>query len=289
MRNYIFLILFAVSNAYASISVRDDVGNVVELSAPARRVVTVSPHATELVFAAGAGAQIVGAIKFSDYPDAAKNITRIGDNNAFDLEKIIVLKPDLIVAWSTGNSAIQLAQLKRLNIPIFYSAPSSLMGIADSIARLGHLLGTAKIAQEQSQELQNKITSLRKQYAHRATIRVFYQVWDQPLYTLGGQHIINDVLGICGGVNVFAELKTLAPVVSVEAVMQKDPEVIFMSRTSDADHGLGMWKKITQLSAAKRENLYILENDLLARPGPRMVLGAKNLCEKLEQVRQHKK
>ncbi len=272
----------------AVISVHDDAGNQITLKQTAIRIISLAPHATELLFAAGGGAQIVGVVRYSDYPEAAKLITSIGDSNQLDIERIIALKPDLFVVWESGNAKRQLEQLRQLGIPIFYSEPRKLDDIPDTIIRLGKLMGTGNQAESAAASLRQKMTALRRQYSKRPVVRVFYQVWDKPLYTLGGGHIVNDVIHLCGGENIFATMKPLAPSVSIEAVLLENPEVILGEDKGDQTDGVYWWKQYSVLSAVQHGNLFSMNGDLLSRAGPRMVVGAHVVCERLEQARQHR-
>ena len=194
------LSLTAISmTANAAITVRDDDGNVITLAKPAQRIVAMSPHVTELLFAAGGGERIVGAVTYSDYPEAAKKIPRIGTNRQIDMERVIAMKPDLIVAWMHGSSERQIDTLRQLGIPIFHSEPLKLDGIADNVQRLGQLLGTENVAQPAAAQIRAQFAALTKQYASRPPVRMFYQVWDKPLYTLSGGSIVTDAMRVCGG------------------------------------------------------------------------------------------
>jgi iron complex transport system substrate-binding protein len=272
----------------AAISVRDDDGNVITLQKPAQRIVAMSPHVTELLFAAGGGDRIVGAVTYSDFPEAAKKIPRIGTNRQIDMERVIAMKPDLIVAWMHGSSERQIETLRQLGIPIFHSEPLKLDGIADNVQRLGQLLGTETVAQPAAAHIRAQFAALTKQYASRPPVRMFYQVWDKPLYTLSSGSIVSDAMRVCGGVNIFADLKVTAPVVSIEGVLQADPEAIF--GTAEKDYGgVTLWKPYTTLKAVRNGNLFTLDGELLNRAGPRMVDGTRAMCEMLEQARQHRK
>jgi iron complex transport system substrate-binding protein len=278
-----------IGNTAAAISVRDDDGNVVTLQKPAQRVISMAPHVTEMLFAAGGGDHIVGTVTYSDYPEAAKHITQIGDNSQVDLERVIAMKPDLLVIWRHGSSERQLEQLSKLNIPVFYSDLHKLNDIPDSLLRLGQLLGTEKVAQQAATDLRQKLANLATQYSNRPTVRMFYQVWDKPLYTLNGQHIVSDAIRLCGGENIFANLKVTAPVVSIEAVLQADPEAIFSTaERHPVGGGVDIWKPYKTMTAVRNGNLMTLDGNLLNRAGPRMIAGAASLCEKLEQVRSHR-
>jgi len=281
-------VLAIAANASAAITVRDDDGNVVTLQKPAQRVIAMAPHVTELLYAAGGGDKIVGAVTYSDYPEAAKKLPRVGDNRQVDMERIIAMKPDLIVIWMHGSSERQIETLRQLNIPMFHSEPKKLDGIADNILRLGQLLGTESVAQPAAAEIREKFAALAKQYSNRPPVRMFYQVWDKPLYTLNGVSIVSDAMRLCGGINIFADLKVTAPVVSNEAVLQADPEAIF--GTSEKNYGgVNLWRPYTTMKAVRNDNLFTLDGELLNRAGPRMVPGTAALCEKLELARQHRK
>ncbi len=186
----------------------DDTGAVVTLPAAAQRVISVAPHVTELLYAAGGGSKIVGAVSYSDYPPEAKQLPRVGDNKSLDLERIVALKPDLIVVWRHGNAQRQLDRLRELHIPLFFSEPHRPDDIAVSLTKLGQLLGTSSTADAAAAAYRRDIANLRAQYAKRPAVSVFYQVWDQPLMTLNGEHMVSDVIALCGGRNVFAATAT---------------------------------------------------------------------------------
>jgi iron complex transport system substrate-binding protein len=282
------LIAAMAATASAAITVRDDDGNTVTLQKPAQRVLAMAPHVTELLFAAGGADKIVGAVTYSDYPEAAKKIPRVGDNRQIDMERVIAMKPDLIVIWMHGASERQIDMLRQLGIPMYHSEPLKLDGIADNLVRMGQLMGTEKVAQPAADDIRRQFAALAKQYSSRPPVRLFYQVWDKPLYTLNGKSIVSDAIRLCGGVNIFADLKVTAPVVSVEAVLQADPEAIF--GTSEKDYGsIDLWRPYPNMLAIKNDNLFRLEGELLNRAGPRMVTGTTALCQKLELVRQHRK
>jgi iron complex transport system substrate-binding protein len=274
----------------AAITVQDDGGNTVTVEKPARRIVALAPHVTELLFAAGGGDRIVGAVSYSDFPEAAKNIPRIGDNRQVDIERLIALKPDLIVLWLHGGSGRQVELLKKLGIAMYHSEPHKLDDIAHSVQRLGRLMGTDAVAQPAAQALTGTLAALKLRYANRPPVRLFYQVWDKPLYTLNGEHIVSDAITLCGGDNIFADMKVTAPVVSVEGVLQRDPEAIFGSSERAArDGGVDLWRRYGALRAVRSDNLFTLDGNLLNRAGPRMIEGTKVLCEKIELARQRRK
>ncbi|MDB5936798.1 MAG: cobalamin-binding protein [Massilia sp.] len=287
-----FALLLALPGAssFAAITVVDDAGARVTLAAPAQRIISMAPHITELLFAAGGGERIVGAINFSDHPEAAKKIPLVGSNAQIDMERVIALKPDLLIVWQSGNTGRQLEQLGKLGIPIFQSEPTRIDQVADSLTRFGKLLGTQKAASASAAQFRASIASLSERYGKRPPVRVFYQIWDKPIYTLSGKHIVSDAIHLCGGVNVFGGLKVVAPSVSVEAVLQENPEAIFGSEQYDpADAGIAIWKPYHSLLAVERGNLFRIEGELLTRPGPRLAQGVAQLCEKIELARQRRK
>jgi iron complex transport system substrate-binding protein len=277
----------AAAQAQATITVKDDDGNTVTLSRPAHRVISLAPHVTELLFAAGGGSHVVGVVAYSDFPEEAKKIPQIGSNREVDLERIMALKPDLIVVWRHGSSERQIEMVRKLGIPLFHSEPQKLDDIPESVARLGQLMGTEKAANPAADALRQQLGSLRGRYASRPLVRAFYQVWDKPLYTLSGKHIVSDALRLCGGENIFAKLPVTAPIVSVEGVLQENPEAIFA--TAEKNYGgVSMWKPYGTLLAVRNDNLFTIDGNLLNRSGPRMIAGAAMLCEKLELARQHR-
>jgi iron complex transport system substrate-binding protein len=284
------LILFAAlaaCQARAAVTVKDDDGNLITLQKPAQRVISLAPHVTEMLFAAGGGSHVVGVVAYSDFPEDAKKIPQIGSNREVDLERIMALKPDLIVVWRHGSSERQIEMVRKLGVPMFHSEPQSLDAIADSVAKLGQLMGTENAAGPAAAELRRQLAGLRSRYANRPTVRAFYQVWDKPLYTLNGKHIVSDALRLCGGENIFAKLAVTAPVVSVEGVLQENPEAIFA--TAEKNYGgVSMWKPYGTLLAVRNDNLFTIDGNLLNRAGPRMIAGAATLCEKLELARQHR-
>ena len=270
----------------AAVSVVDDTGRTVTLMQPALRIVSLAPHTTELLFAAGAGKAVVGVVRYSDFPAAATQVPLVGDYNALDLETLMSLKPDLIVGWQSGNPAAALERLRKFNIPIFLSEPRRLDDIATNLERLGALAGVASAANLASAEFRARLTQLRANYSGKTPVTVFYQIWDRPLITLNGQHMVSAVLELCGGKNVFAALPVLAPEVGVESVLAADPQVIIASGSaSSEDHGLAQWARWPSLRAVRNKQLYFVEPDYIQRSTPRLIQGAKEICQALEGAR----
>jgi iron complex transport system substrate-binding protein len=289
MKKYLLIPALCVVqiHAHAAITVNDDDGKPVTLQKPAQRVISLAPHVTELLFAAGGGDKIVGAVNYSDYPEAAKLVPRVGDNRQVDMERILAMKPDLLVIWRHGTSERQIEQLRQLGIPMFHSEPKKLDQIADNLEKIGKLLGTEGAANAAARDLRQKLAALRAQYSTRSPVRTFYQVWDKPLYTLNGEHIVTDALKVCGGQNIFSDQKVTAPVVSVEAVLEADPEAVFA--TAEKDYGgVNLWRPYKSLKATRQDNLFTIDGNLMNRAGPRMIAGTAVLCEKLEEARKHR-
>jgi len=290
MKAPLLALLMLSGSAQAAVSVVDDAGQRVTLARPAQRVISMAPHITELLFAAGGGARIVGAMNYSDYPAAARSIPLIGSNSQIDIERVIAMKPDLLIVWQSGNTARQIAQLQGLGIPVFHSEPRKLDEVATSLLRLGQLLGTEAVAREAASAYSAKLAALRTRYAQRSPVTVFYQAWDSPLYTLNGEQIASDAIRACGGRNIFAGLKTVAPQVGVEAVVQQDPEAIVGGKLyTPQDRGLSIWQPYKGMTAVRRNNLFTLDEELLTRPGPRVVDGAATLCARLDEARARRK
>jgi len=273
----------------ADIRVLDDAGQEVVLARPAQRIVSLAPHITELLFAAGAGAQLVGVSAFSDYPEAARAIARTGGGGGLDLEVIIALQPDLVVAWQSGNPEAGIRRLRMLGIPVFISEPRRLGEVPDTLLRLGQLAGTGAEASVQAAAFTRRHAGLAEQYSGLPAVRVFYQVWDRPLMTVNGEHLISDVIRLCGGSNVFSELPALAPQVDVEAVLAADPDVVIVgSDDAGLSAELQAWRQWPVMQAVAQDQLYTVRRELLVRHSPRILDGAEQLCGILEKVRRNK-
>lgn len=282
--------LIAPHLAHAAVSAVDDAGQTVTLAQPARRIVSLAPHVTELIYAAGGGDHIVGTVSYSDFPPEARDLPRVGDNKALDLERIAALKPDLIVVWRHGNAQKQTDRLRALGMPLFFSEPRKLESIPENLEKLGTLMGTEAVATRAATDFRQQVETLRKTYASRAPVTVFYQVWQQPLMTLNGQHLVSDLLALCGGRNLFANETPLVPTVSVEAVIAGNPEAMLTAgigatRPDKPLADFSMWEKWKQVTAVARNNLFIIDGDLVNRAGPRVVKGAAEICKDLEIAR----
>jgi iron complex transport system substrate-binding protein len=273
---------------HADIRVVDDSGAAVILQSPAKRIVSLAPHATELLFAAGAGERIVGTTEFSDYPEAAKKIPRVGSSSLLDMDRVVSLKPDLIVVWWHGSSQNQQDKLRTLGVPIFQSELRKLDDIPRALLELGTLAGTEDDARRAARAFTARREALRARYSNASPVTLFWQVWARPLLTINGRHLISDVIRLCGGVNVFDRLSPLVPAVNMEAVVAENPEAIVTTRTDasvNQEEGLADWRALTHLRATRNHNLIVLDADTIHRQSPRVLDGAEALCERLQDVR----
>ena len=282
-------LLLLTTSATAAISVVDDAGRTVTLTKPAQRIVSLAPHVTELLFAAGAGKSVVGVVRYSDFPAAARQVPVVGDFGALDMETLLSLQPDLIVAWQSGNPAAAMERLLKFNIPVFMSEPRQLEQIATNLERLGVLAGVETTANVASAEFRAQLKQLRANYSGKALVTVFYQIWDRPLITLNREHMISAVLELCSGKNLFAALPVIAPQVSIEAVLAANPDAIIASGSAMSEyHGLGQWARWPSLRAVRNKQVYFVEPDLIQRSTPRILLGAREICEALDRARRYR-
>nr|WP_245800966.1 cobalamin-binding protein [Halomonas utahensis] len=280
------LLLAAIPAAHAEVCARDDKGREVCLDEPAERIISLSPGATELLFAAGAGDDVVGVVNYSDYPEAAKELPIIGSLKRLDVERILSLSPDLVIVWVTGNPKEQTERLKELDLTLYYLEPRDFESIASAIERLSTLADTEKTGHREADRFRSGIESLREEYGDADPVPVFYQVWDQPLMTVNGEHFIHEVIELCGGKNVYAELDRLVPRIDRESVLKRNPEAVVAGGMGEENRDwLEEWKQYDSLTATERENLFFVNPSTLQRPTPRLLEGGATLCEKLETAR----
>ncbi|OGA68869.1 MAG: cobalamin-binding protein [Betaproteobacteria bacterium RIFCSPLOWO2_12_FULL_67_28] len=280
------IMLSAAAAAQAQVSVSDDYGNRVTLQQPARRVVSLAPHLTELLYAAGAGERMVAAIEHSDYPEQASKLPRIGSEAGINLESLLRVKPDLVAAWPNAGSRRQIERIAALGIPVYRSEPRELDDIARTLRTLGELAGTRAAADAAAQAFRQRAAELQRVHSGKPAVRVFYQVWDRPLMTVNGAHLISKVIRLCGGENVFAGLPVIAPPIDREAVLRANPEVIVASGLdSRRPAWLDDWSVFPGLAAVARGNLHAIAPELMQRHTPRILDGAERLCAILDQAR----
>jgi iron complex transport system substrate-binding protein len=279
-------VLLAAATAHAALRVADDNGRSVVPAAPALRVVSLSPHLTELAYAAGGEKAMVGAIRFSDFPEAAKALPIVGDAHVIDLERIAQLKPDFVLVWGSGLNERHKARLRSLGLTVYESEIRCAQGIPDTLRKLGTLLGRSDSAETAARRFDAQWQALAERYANKPPVRVFWQLWHEPLMTINREHLIGEALRACGGVNVFADLPLLTPSVSWEAAVAADPQLIAGSgRSEDAARDFVAWKRFTAVNAVKHGRFAAIDGNLIGRLGPRFVKGAQPLCAALDHVR----
>lgn len=269
----------------APVEAADATGVRVVLSQPARRIVSLAPHATELLFAAGAGDRVVGVLSPADWPLEAARLPRVGDALALDLERVVALGPDLIVTWPYLAPA-QIERLRTLGVPIYVSDPHTPEAIAEDLERLGVLAGSAEAGAGAAQKFRARLATVAATPRDHTELPVFYEIWNQPLYTVGGKHLITTALRLCGGTNIFAFLALPAPQVTIEAVLAAAPAAI-VAGTDNAVRPawLDDWKRWKDLPAVEHGNLFVVDANLLHRAGPRFADGVAQLCAALAQAR----
>lgn len=289
-KRYSFLILLLVHavSVFGEILIEDDFGHEVKLPGPAQRIISLAPHITELVFASGAGEKLVGTVSYSDFPEAAKQVPRIGTNKQLSYESIVGLNPDLVLSWRSGNGDEVASRLRSLGINVHESEMAALEGVARTLRVYGALSGNAKQAELKAQEFVDRLERLRKRYSHQAPMGVYYHIWNEPLLTLNDDHIISDVMRLCGGRNVFAESVALVSRISVETVIRKNPQVIIASGMDQArPEWLDDWRQWTSMVAVEENQLYFVPPELLQRHTPRIMQGAEMVCNYLDRARNH--
>ncbi|MEP4484368.1 MAG: cobalamin-binding protein [Halioglobus sp.] len=270
------------------ISVTDSQGRVIKLVTPARRIVALAPHLVENVYSAGAGDKLVGVVGYSDFPPAAQSLPIVGDFGTFSIERIAQLEPDLILMWGSGNGATAWERLQPLDIPVYVDEIRRLDDIPTSLRNIGKLAGTETLAEAAAREFESNIDALRSRYASSIAVSVFYQIWHEPLQTLGGEHLMNQIISLCGGNNVFADAPGLAPVVSIESLLVANPTAIIASGAGpDRPSWLDEWQKYPTLSAVHTQQIYYVDPDLIQRPTLRLIKGAEQVCLDLNKARQH--
>jgi iron complex transport system substrate-binding protein len=285
MRFIAALLVFALAKAHA-VSAVDSDGHRISLAAPAQRIVSLAPHVTEQLFAAGAGAKLVGVSEYSDYPEEAKRLPRVASSGAVNLEMVLALKADLVVAWRLEATAGALARLESLGLPVFYSEPRRLAQIPEMIEALGELAGSGATAKPLAASLRQELARLDAAYRSRRPVTVFYQIADRPLMTLGGGQFVSDAIALCGGRNIFAESTLMAPVVNVETVIAADPEAILTARPDPADSSWqAYWRRFPGLRAVQAGNLYTVPTNEMHRHGPRAIGATGLLCRHIDDAR----
>lgn len=280
------VLLLAITTRAESLTVTDSAGRSVSLEQPATRIIALAPHIVENVFSAGAGDKLVGVVTFSDYPPAAKELPIVGGYVSFSLEKIASLRPDLVITWAEGDGAEAAKPFENLGIPVYVDEPRELNEVADAVRNIGVLAGTADIANPAADAFLAELNELRKSYSHQQAVTVLYQVWDKPLMTINKDHLINAVIELCGGANIFADAPVMTPKISLESIISQDPAVIIAGGMGeDRPDWLNYWRVYPRRSAVAKENLYFIPPSLLQRHTLRILQGAKQMCDSLQQAR----
>ncbi|MDB5815697.1 MAG: Cobalamin-binding protein [Rhodocyclales bacterium] len=277
-----------------ALSVKDDAGHTLDLPHPATRIISLAPSLTEMLYAAGGGDKMVGAVEYSDFPPAALKVQRIGSNQKLDLERIATLKPDLVLVWYHGNALREVERLGALGIPMFYLEPHTIGDIPGALERIGQLVGSEKVAQDAAQGFRARHAALRAQYSGRPSIKVFYQITAQPLLTINDKQIISDVIRLCGGVNVFGNEPMLVPQLSTESVVSRDPDVIMAAHVGSGQDrarrdpeaaNVKSWSVFTSMKAVRTGQIWLVPGDEISRHGPRILDAAQAVCTALDSAR----
>ena len=280
------LFLSVIAVPAQAITVQDFSGREVTLDQPAKRIVALAPHIVENLYSAGAGDKLVGVVSYSNFPDEAKNVPEVGSYNAFSLEQVLALNPDLVVMWGSGNGMQTLSTFEALGIPVYVSELRQLSDVPKSIRNLSQLAGTPAIGEAEASRIETELNALHRRYGEKRSLSVLYQIWNDPLQTVNGEHLISEIISLCGGYNIFGDARSLAPRVSIESVLLRDPDAIVASGMGEArPEWLDQWRAYPSLTAVADEALFFVNPDHLQRPSARIVLGAQSLCQQLDQIR----
>ena len=269
-------LLLAVTAQAAAIRLVDDAGKTLDLPHPPQRIVSLTPHLTELLFAVGAGSQVVGTDGASDYPPQARSLPRVGDASRVNFERVLALKPDLVIVWEGGNRAVDVHGLEQLGLPVLHTQATRLDDVARLLRLIGQASGHAGAGEAAARDFSARLAALKQRHARTAAVPVFYQLWDRPLMTVGGSHWISEALALCGARNVFADLRAASPVVSREAVLRRMPALIVSG--SDAPDMRQPWQSFATLPAVRKQAFVRVDADRLHRPTPRLIEGVAELC-----------
>jgi iron complex transport system substrate-binding protein len=252
---------------------------------PVERIITLSPHLAELVYAAGAGDKLVATTDYSEFPEAAAAVPRIGDAFRLDIERIVSLDPDLIIAWGSGNPAAAIAQLRGLDLPVWAVEIRQLEGIATTIELIGRATGNPAAAVTAARQFRTRVSALAARYADSPPLDYFYQVGEQPLFTINGEHLISQGLRLCGGHNIFADETGLAFQVAHESVIVADPQALFAPWLQEQSDPLAGWRSWPGMQAVANDALFLLHADKISRASPRMLDALETACRQLQALR----
>ena len=271
----------------AEIHLQQSDGGTLILPKNAQRIVTLAPNLAELVYAAGGGQYLVATVEYSDYPEEASQLPRVGDAFRVDLEALLGLQPDLVIAWTSGNPAALVDRVEQLGLAVWRTELKQPGDISTLLRSMGRAMDTLEPAEHVATEFDNRLAALAQQYDDADPVAYFYQVSERPLYTVNGKHLISHALDVCGGSNVFAQLGALAPSISVEAVLAVDPAVIFAPEGNGMQGGLDQWRRWQSLQAVEQDHLYYLDADRISRASPRFLDSIERACHYLSVAREH--
>ena len=252
--------------------------------ANANRIVSLAPNLTELVYTVGAGGQLVGVSAWSDYPRAVLDLPVVGDAFTVDQEQLALAKPDLLLVWESGTPTHVVDELREIGYNVVSIRTRELDDVAGALLQIGELTGHVDKAAEVAAAYRRELQTLRDQYQSLPPIRVFYQVAARPLYTINNEHYISELITICGGDNIFKDLRELAPTVDVEAVVDRDPEVMLAS-TDAGDDAFVEWERWPGMAANQTGNLFLLPADEIGRATTRVLVAGNAMCVALQQAR----
>ena len=278
-----FAVFAALASDAHALQASDDRGVTISLVLPAERIVTLAPHLAEIAFAAGAGAKLAGVSSFSRHPAEAERLPVVASHGRVDIERLIALRPDLALAWKSGNSPLQIERLERIGIQVFVTEARVLADIPRIVRLVGALAGSADVAEARARQFENEVADLRKRYAAERRVAVFLEIWHAPALTVNGAHLISDALHLCGGRNVFAAAKMLTPLVSREQILDARPEAIVTG--GFGSEALQPWKGLESVPAVRNRRIYAIDPDRLHAQGPHVLEGVRALCGRLELAR----
>lgn len=261
------------------------VGVAADAAAPPQRIVSLAPHLTELAFTAGAGDRIVATVEYSNHPDAARNIPRIGDAFRVDLERLLALRPDVVLVWESGTPKPTVERIRALHLPVVSFQTQRLEHVATVLREIGRLAGTSEVAERAASDYERRIQELHDRYHDRPPLRVFIEVDDRPLYTVNGQQIMSEIVELCGGRNVFADLSELAPAIGIESVIAANPQVI-VSTDDTVPDAAAVWGRWRHIEAVRTGNVYTLRSDDIARATTRLTVAVETVCRTLDTARE---
>ena len=248
------------------------------------RIISLAPSLTEIAYAAGAGAELIGVVEFSDFPAAAKAVPRVGDAWRIDVERVLALQPDVVLVWPTGTPETTIERLRGLGLNVVDVPTQSLADVPLALRQVGRLAGTSAVAEQAARDFERRVAEQRARYSKRTPVSVFIQIDDEPIFTVNGRHVISEIVVLCGGRNVFADLPQLAPPIASEAVLAADPQVI-LSTDDTIANPRAFWQRWPRMRAVQSGTIFKVSSDLVTRASPRLAQGVEVTCAALEDAR----